>query len=90
MIRSPPRLPVPGRDQTQFTNATRAGNDPTGLWLFHQELLQLGVLIIVHVHISLFVHFTAMAYYAYIDKLFFVIDTVHNPPVPYADSPLIC
>ena len=31
-----------------------------------------------------------MAYYAYIDKLFFVIDTVHNPPITEAESPLIC
>ena len=40
--------------------------------------------------ILLFVHFTTMTHYAYIDKLFFVIDTVYDPPVTYADSPLIC
>ena len=31
-----------------------------------------------------------MAYYADVNKVFFVVDTVHNPPVTNADSPLIC
>ena len=31
-----------------------------------------------------------MAYYADVDKFFFVVDTVHNPSVTNADTPLIC